>query len=354
MSENQIPIKNIFHMLSYAYENLRFSKDIETASEDFENIHDLLGAILVNAVNSLIKRGFFKEYINKNEDLSTIRGKININESIKRRTFIYKKLNSSYDEFSEDIIFNRIIKSSLSKLIRFSALDDEVKKDLKKSKLFFHNVNDIQLNKQVFNSLKWNRNNKYYRGIISICELIYYWNLPDESSQDDLEFKEFLRDRLYNLFEKFVLNFYKKKYKELNPSPKNFKFNYDDSFDNSDTDYLPIMKTDVVLENKENNKILIIDTKFYKKILQGYNINNKKKLSSGHLYQIKSYVKTYENQSDKEISGMLLYADTYNESVEIDFQYKIDENIYYIKTLKLDQEWKEIENDLKEIAKLVN
>jgi 5-methylcytosine-specific restriction enzyme subunit McrC len=83
-SKNEIPIKNIYYMLSYAYTNLKINDNIKKESESFENIYELLSRVLISGVNNLIKRGFYKEYVTKDEDTNNIRGKINITESYKK------------------------------------------------------------------------------------------------------------------------------------------------------------------------------------------------------------------------------------------------------------------------------
>jgi 5-methylcytosine-specific restriction enzyme subunit McrC len=129
-SKNEIPIKNIYYMLSYAYTNLKIDNNIKKESESFENVYELLSRVLISGVNNLIKRGFYKEYITKDEDTNTIRGKININESIKRQTHIYKRLNCLYDEFSEDVLFNSILKTTINNLIRIKDLNKKLKSEL--------------------------------------------------------------------------------------------------------------------------------------------------------------------------------------------------------------------------------
>ena len=107
------------------------------------------------------------------------------------------------------------------------------------------------------------------------------------------------------------------------------------------------MYTDIVLETKDlkpnNPKQLIIDTKFYSNIL-----SENSSLNSGNLYQIYSYVNN--SPFEGEIRGMLLYAAL---GEEINLDYKIGERIIYIKTLNLNQDWREIDKRLKEIANLI-
>ncbi|MDR0913056.1 MAG: hypothetical protein LBM96_10700 [Methanobrevibacter sp.] len=337
--KNEIPIQNIYYMLSYAYKNLKINENVEIASEYIPHIYDLLSRLFIEAINNLIRRGFFKEYILENEDTSNIKGKINISESIKRRTTIYKKLNCSYDDFSENVIFNQIIKTTLENLIRINDLNQDYKKDLKKLKLFFNNVNSINLNKNTFKSIMWNRNNRYYILIINICELIYKYRLPNENT-GTIHFKDFIQNyekEMAILFENFVFNFYKKELNKQKVYRPRINWKIDNSYQyNQGLEVLPKMLTDIVLEF--NDKQLIIDTKFYKDILRtNY---EKPKLYSPNLYQIYSYVNN--SDFDGEIIGMLLYASIGD---DINYQYKIGNNLILIKTINLNQIGNKLKKD---------
>ncbi|NYB51171.1 MAG: hypothetical protein HVN35_01210 [Methanobacteriaceae archaeon] len=50
--KNEIPIKNIYYMLSYAYTNLKIDENVKKESENFENIYELLSRVLISGVNN--------------------------------------------------------------------------------------------------------------------------------------------------------------------------------------------------------------------------------------------------------------------------------------------------------------
>ena len=348
MNDSNIPIQNIYYMLSYAYERLKINNTILKESVDFKNIYDLFARILINVVNRLIKRGFYKEYVLVNRDVSSPKGKINISESIKRRTFLDNQLNCQFDEFNDNVLFNQIIKTTIDFLVRVHDLDKNLKNDLKKFKPFFSDVDDIELNRHVFKSLIWNRNNKYYNVAISVCELIFLYKLPDDSLKGEIAFKDFVRDyekEFAKLFEQFIFNFFKREFKDIKTYSPKFSWNIDEEFNNKGVEYLPNMRSDIVLER--NDKQLIIDTKFYKSIFSNY--YDSSKLHSGNLYQLLTYVNSSNFQGS--IKGLLLYASLGD---DINYQYKIKDKVIYIKTLDLNQNWEEIDLNLKKIASLLD
>ena len=74
---NKILIKNIYHMLSYAFRTLKQNNFKKIESEKFEKIEDLFAEILARGVSQQLKQGLYKEYVLVNEDLTTIKGRIN-------------------------------------------------------------------------------------------------------------------------------------------------------------------------------------------------------------------------------------------------------------------------------------
>ena len=82
---SEIPIENIYYLLSYAYSKLKIDNDVLKEAKEYDNVLDLFARILINSLSSLIKSGFYRSYVTKNEDLFTPKGKINISSSINPR-----------------------------------------------------------------------------------------------------------------------------------------------------------------------------------------------------------------------------------------------------------------------------
>ena len=71
-----VKIKNVYWMLAYAFDILKEKGTQSIKTEEFDNIYNLLASILIKALNYQLKKGLHREYINKTETLSNIKGKI--------------------------------------------------------------------------------------------------------------------------------------------------------------------------------------------------------------------------------------------------------------------------------------
>ncbi|MBR0270828.1 MAG: 5-methylcytosine-specific restriction endonuclease system specificity protein McrC [Methanobrevibacter sp.] len=338
IASETIYIKNIYYMLSYAFSVLNDKSYRKIETESFENVSELLSEILAIGVARQIKQGLVKDYIEISETTSSIKGKINITESINEQSFIKGQLNCSYDEFSVNCYLNRILKSTMNLLIK-SDISHARKKKLKGLLMYFGEVDLIDVGKINW-KIRFDRNNQSYKMLINICYLAVKGLIHTEKS-GEVKLMEFLDDsQMSRLYEKFVLNYYKKEHPELLAHAPQINWQIDDGADF----LLPKMQTDVTLEYE--NRILIIDTKFYKSNLSknyGKNIHN-----TSNLYQIFTYVKNKEVElqgNDIEISGMLLYART-NQRIQPDSDYVMSGNKISVKTLDLNQDFEIIKSQL--------
>lgn len=336
--KDTIYIKNIYYMLSYAFKVLNEKGYRKIETEIFENTANLLSEILIIGVSRQIKQGLVKDYIEVSQTSSSIRGKINITESINAQSFIKGQLNCTYDEFSVNCCLNQIIKSTMKLLLK-SDISSNRKKKLKSLLMYFSEVDLIE-----FKSINWkisfDRNNQTYKMLINVCYLVINGLIHTEKS-GNVKIMEFLDDQqMSSLYEKFLLNYFKKEHPDILTHAPQIDWQIDSGIDF----LLPKMKTDVTLEYE--NKILIIDAKFYRhNISENY---GKTIHHSSNLYQIFTYVKNKEKElkgKDIEISGMLLYART-DERIQPDSEYVMSGNKISVKTLDFNQDFELIREQL--------
>ena len=337
-----IRIQNIYYMLAYAFQVLDEQGYRNVAIEDFDNTAELCAAILVRGISTQIKRGLGKEYIPRTEALSSLRGKIDITESIKTQALQRNLLVCSYDEFSVNSHMNRIIKSTVLLLLR-ADITKIRKKKLRKLLVFFDDVDAIDLHSVNWN-MQYNRNNQNYRILISICYLVVK-GLLQTQSDGTTKLMDFLDEqRMHRLYEKFILEYYRREYPQISANASQIPWKLDDGV----SAMLPVMQSDIMLTHGE--KTLIIDAKYYSHTTQIQ--YDKHTLHSGNMYQIFTYVKNKEAElADKphEVSGMLLYART-DEEVYPENEYRMSGNRIEVRTLNLDRDFSQIKAQLDGIA----
>jgi 5-methylcytosine-specific restriction enzyme subunit McrC len=234
---------------------------------------------------------------------------------------------------------NQLLKTTLYKLILCNELKEEKKYELKKIIMYFSNVDLIEISDINWKSFQYHRNNATYRLLINICYLVLKGMiLTTEKGKKKLA--SYLDDQnMHSLYEKFILEFYRKHFPEVRPNSKRIFWDTEDAID-----FLPNMQSDAML--LFGDKKLIIDAKYYKKTMQSHYDSNK--LISNHLYQIFAYVKNEDKYNTGLVSGMLLYAKTEEETLP-NYEYNIGGNVISAKTLDLNKPFEMIKRQLESI-----
>lgn len=316
-------------MLAYAFHVLHEGTYANIACEEFDHVGDLLAAILAKGLSHQLKLGLGKEYRLYSESVSAVRGKVDISSSIKTKSLLKRQLLCEYDEFSENSYTNQIIKASSMLLIYSNEIARDQKEVLKKLMLYFTNVDIIDIRYIKWSSIRYHRNNATYKMLMNICFLIVEALLPttQQGSRKMMQFKD---DHMSRLYEKFILEYYRKHYPNYTVSASHINWNVDDGV----VDLLPAMKSDITIEHE--GKVIIIDAKYYSKTMQTNYLYDSQKIHSGNLYQIFTYVKNKDALHSGNVSGVLLYAKI-DEDIVLDNSYIMSGNKISVKTLDLDK-----------------
>ena len=342
-----IRVRNVFHMLAYAFSALTEQGYRAVATEDFDNAAELCAAILEQGVSLQLKRGLGQEYVSRTEARSSLRGAIKVTESVKSQAIWRRQLVCSYDEFSVDTTMNRVIRATVALLVR-SDISRARKKSLKKLMVYFANVREIDLHTVNWN-MRYDRNNRTYRMLMAVCWLVVKGLLQTQSDGSVRMMDFFDEQRMSRLYEKFIFEYYRREHPRLRASASFVEWALDDGM----SDGLPAMRSDITLSAR--GRVLIIDAKYYKSTMQSN--FDKKTVHSGNLYQIFAYVKNKQAVLEREgesveVSGMLLYAAT-DEEVQPDVTYRMSGNQIGVRTLDLDRPFEEIRAQLDGIADML-
>ena len=342
-----IRVRNLFHMLAYAFSALTEQGYRSMATEDFDNAAELCAAILERGVSLQLKRGLGQEYVRRSEARSSLRGTIKVTESVKLQAVWRRQLVCSYDEFSVDTTMNRVIKATVALLVR-ADISRARKQSLKKLMVFFADVRDIDLHRVDWN-MRYDRNNRTYRMLMAVCWLVVKGLLQTQSDGATRMMDFFDEQRMSRLYEKFILEYYRREHPRLRASASFVEWALDDGM----MDGLPAMRTDITLSAR--GRVLIIDAKYYAATMQTN--FDKRTVYSGNLYQIFAYVKNKQAALERsgesaEVSGMLLYAAT-DEDIQPNATYRMSGNRISVTTLDLDRPFEEIRAQLDGIADML-
>jgi len=336
-----IPILNIYYLLIYAWDSLEEAEIIDVDIQESTKIVDLFARVLNSGTEHLLRRGIDRSYITQEGSITGIKGKLNISASIKLNLFPQGRAICEFDELTHNNIHNRIIKTTLARLIRLSNIDLNLKHKLSDTYRRLNNIDEIRISEQVFRSVQLHRNNRFYSFLLDVCRLIYENLLVDETT-GEAKFRDFVRDErvMSSVFEKFVRNFYKHEQSFFRVSRERIQWQQTTGSDDS-IKLLPMMMTDISLISATRK--IVIDTKFYREAVQKH--YGKLSLRSDHLYQLFSYIKNLAllGGVNKNIEGILLYPAV---STRLDATYKMHGHDFRVCTIDLNQPWNQIHKHL--------
>ncbi len=336
-----IRIENVYYMLAYAFTALRRGPYAKIAPDEFVNAEDLFGWIVGLGMAQLAKRGLHREYVDVAEDISVLRGKIDLRGTIAHRIARRQLLSVEHDEFSEDNLFNQILKTTAVMLVRSNCLKVSGSL-LRRALLRFNGVRTVEPRGIRWDRLRYQRSNQQYLMLMNVCRFVLDHLMMSEKDGDDPALSLDLSDaKMHELFEAFVRAYFARHF-NLPTRARGIRWDIEPG---SDLTYLPAMQADVVLER--GGRVLIMDTKYYQEILAG---RNGGKVRNGHLYQLLAYVANYQAaHKDMDVSGMLLYAKTTVDDFA-DAEWRIGGHRICARTLDLDRKFFKIAETLDAIV----
>ncbi|MCT7583076.1 McrC family protein [Aliarcobacter butzleri] len=276
---------NIFiYMLMYAYDVKLSNEQIASCANEEHTILEVFVQMFANGLLQELKKGLYKEYLTKQDNLPVLKGKYLINENLKYN-FTKNKIYCEYDEFSENNSLNQFFLYAVKYLQKF--VND--KKLLKQCELIFDEVEYKSVDINRVETINFNRLNVRFKISFEIALLLLRQFIP-LFNQDKNSFA-FLFD-MNILFEKFIARMVK----ELDSNAK---------IQNQDNFGVLTLKPDIILKNQ------IIDTK-YKKLNSLNDIKQSDKLqafSYGINYKVENVMLLYAKHLDNIKDDLVLGKD---------------------------------------------
>lgn len=276
------------------------------------NIFEVFIRMYVDEVFRIVKHGLKCDYEPIRQNENVIKGKLKFSEHIKRN-YAHKELNFvEFDYYNPNRPENRLIKSTLQYLYRQSA-SVRNKSDIK---TLLNEFNEVSLSKDYetdFSRCSSDRNMKDYEFVLRWSKV--FLSGKSFTSFPGSEIAVALLFPMETLFEQYIAL---KLFKIL--GGKEFHFYTQDKryylFDEPSKRFL--IKPDIVIIRKEDEKIFILDTKW--KMLSDTKANYG--ISQSDMYQMFAYQKKYHAESIT-----LIYPLTQQISADREIQYKSHDGV---------------------------
>lgn len=167
----KVPLESVLFMVSYAidpstWRNWQFGFDPETS---------LVEAVALGFAGQLRRataRGILQGYRAVEESLATVRGRIRIEDQLRNWFGRLPPVEVRYDEFTDDILENRLLKAALRRLSRMHLRSVETRIALRHLEALFVGVEDVYVDPRAVPAVVYTRLNSHYRSAVELARLI--------------------------------------------------------------------------------------------------------------------------------------------------------------------------------------
>lgn len=347
LTEHGIPIRNVWHMLLYVWEQPPEWSRWQGEIEQSPTLDALLTNVLCQQMEQRLRIGLGREYVDTNERIRGIKGRIDFTRSLLNRTFERGEAYCRYSDFKADAPRNQIIRSVLARVLRIGEFGpdnhtaEHLKQRIRKVLLHLDEVSDIQIDLSFIRRQNLGRNDGDYRLMLAICEFLLEEAVPTEAQGEHVSLNlERNEGMLHRIFEKFVAMFYRYHLPDWRPR-RHLKLTWPAAETSS---RLPIMEPDLTLRSPQTKKRIVLDTKFTAKSLTAAHRSETERYDAVHLYQMYAYLRTQELPAVTEpAAGILLYPTVGDNISDI---HHIQGHELHISTVDLAAQWQEIEHQL--------
>ncbi len=259
-------------------------KSFEMANLKTENIPllEIFISMFIEETFRLIKKGIKNDYILQEKNQNFLKGKLKFQEQIKYNFVHKERFFVAFDEYLPNRIENKIIKTTLLLLNKFSN-NPLNKKNINKLLFVFDEISPLpKMNfNQVFKNLKTDRTIKHYENTLLWSKIFLTNQSFTPYTGNEIAFA--LLFDMNKLFESYVGKWFRKKI-------KNFNVKLQDSlYYLFEEQKKWLLKPDIVLKN--SGTTIVLDTKW--KIL---NCSDEKlNISQSDLYQMFAYLSKYKD-----------------------------------------------------------
>lgn len=194
----RFPVYNIFYFLGLLEEMKLDSEKVQISeSNDFLTV---LFQSFIHSVTSSTRKGLISGYVNREDSLQVLRGRIDFSRQFKKNPGNYFPFEVTFDDFVDDVPENQILKKALHISLKYGLQNRSLRNQAQNLLFNFKDVSDIN------EVPAWNesRLNSHYWNALRLAELIISGNGFHENT-GDIQINGFSID-MYKVFEDFVAN----------------------------------------------------------------------------------------------------------------------------------------------------
>ena len=198
----KVEIDRVIFMITYAMDprHWNMSEFIELKQE--EDVLEAIALSFTHRTKQAVGRGLLRGYRREEDTLNTVRGQIRFSDQIRRRYDLPLPIEVAYDEYTEDIEQNRLLKTALYRLSLARIRNKFIADEIRRLRSAFDMVQLGTYTAGAVPKIRHTRLDEHYRPAVDLARFIIENSSPELSS-GNVPTSSFLVN-MNEVFERFV------------------------------------------------------------------------------------------------------------------------------------------------------
>ena len=167
----KISIPRLLSMACYAQGKIKFQPRDFSFEEELA-LPDILARALASHARRAFSRGLLHGYRTEEESLHIVRGRIMFAEQVRRRFSAPLPVEVRYDDFTDDVLANRLVKAAAARLGNMRLRSDMARQGLRRIAAMLDNVSLQEFPPRSVPKVSFDRLNEHYRGVVTLSRII--------------------------------------------------------------------------------------------------------------------------------------------------------------------------------------
>ena len=167
----KVPIDRVMFLITYAMDPKNWRQDsVELARDD--DILEAIALAFAHRARQAIHRGLLQGYRREEDALNTVRGRIRFGDQVGRRFDIPLPIEVAFDEFTEDIEKNRLLKTAIHRLGHTFIRSEAARREVRRLRPAFTTVELGSYRRGALPEVRYTRLEEHYRPAVELARLI--------------------------------------------------------------------------------------------------------------------------------------------------------------------------------------
>ena len=168
----KIPIDRVMFLIAYAMDPKDVADGHLRVETGDDGVLEAIALAFARRTQRAIQRGLLQGYRREEDALNTVRGRIRFGEQIGRRFGIPLPIEVAFDEFTEDIEENRLLKTAIHRLGHTFIRSEPIRREVRSLRPAFTTVGLGSYRRGAAPEVRYTRLNEHYRPAVELARLI--------------------------------------------------------------------------------------------------------------------------------------------------------------------------------------